>query len=314
MSGRLPGKPAYLWLWYADGGPLPEISPYCDKVPAFKCSYGPTIEDCQRQVEAHLDGWYANFNLLFTLTRPTSGDYYTLVITSDGSQCQLDPNEEAAGIAPNNCNDNPGQTAFAYTCGYSAHACATIIAHEHGHMVGLEHTTVSTTDIMNRAILGTAEGFDDQTLKTLEGGTCYATQNSYQQMLAALGAWPGGSKPSPFSALSDAGAPDLPAPDNVDASTSGSVGPTPTGGDGGIAVVPGYDAPGIVRPTLPTADAATPTSEKGGGCNLAGTATSASASVMILLLLVLLLARQTGLNWRLRGFVARARGTATRRP
>ena len=324
MSGRLPGKPAYLWLWYADGKPLPENPPACGDVkppPAFKCNYGVTIEDCQQQVQSYLDAWYANFNLIFTLTRPASGDYYAVMITGDGSWCPdtSTGTSTEAGVANANCNDNPGTAALVFECGHSAQKCATTIAHEHGHLVGLEHT-VSTIDVMCETVLPTANGFEDNNDRILDDryNICNLTkQNSYQQMLAALGAWPGGAKPSPVSSLPDAGAPDLPAANNADASTGGgSVGPTPVGGDGGggVAVVPGIDAHDLVRPTIPTVDASTQLAENRGGCNLAGAADSASASTGILLLLLALFARRSVLRWNLRGSAARTRGTSARRP
>jgi hypothetical protein len=320
MSGRLPGKPAYLWLWYANGGPLPETPPACGDVkppPAFKCNYGATVEDCQQQVQAYLDAWYADFNLVFTLTRPASGDYYALMITGDGSWCPdtSTGTSTEAGVANLNCNDNPGSAALVFACGYNAHACATTIAHEHGHLVGLEHT-VSSADVMNSTVLPAATGFEDNVDRVLDDAfnICNLTkQNSYQQMLAALGAWPGGTKPSPFSTPPDAGAPDQAAADKADAWTgSGSVGPTPVGGegDGGVTLVPGFDGPGLVRPPIPTVDAGTQTSDHRGGCILAGATASAPASTAILLLLLALLARQSVL----RRSAARARRTSTRRP
>lgn len=269
LSGRPPGKPAYLFLWYADGSPSPEDGPFCTgfRPPAFSCNYGPTIEDCQRQVQAYLDAWYANFNIVFTLTRPASGDYYVMIITSDGTWCEQNPIE--AGLAPFNCNDNPEQTAYAFECGVSAHDCATMIAHEHGHMVGLEHTT-STTDVMNPVILPTAAGFDNQIDRTVDG-LCQPTQNSYQQMLTAMGAWPGGDKPSPFASTPDAGAPDILPADVADApSTGGSIGP-PSGApenDGSVVVLAGFDA--IGRAPVIAADAsATTAPSPHGGCSLA---------------------------------------------
>jgi hypothetical protein len=322
MTGRLPGKPAYLWLWYSDGSPLPEdtLSSCSGLRPtAFKCNYGATVEDCQRQVQAYLDVWYADFNLVFTLTRPPSGDYYAMMITSEGTWCQQASTTEA-GVAPFNCNDNPGQSAFAFECGYNAHACATLIAHEHGHMVGLEHT-VSTTDVMNQTILSTATGFDDSSDRVLDDdyNICdLQNQNSYRVMLAALGTWPGGSKPAPLAALPDAGAPDLRPDERSDApSGGGSVGPNPAAGDsdGGVIFVQGFDAPGLARPPLSTEDAAgVGTSGSRGGCNLMDTPAGASAPVAILLLMLALLTRQRRLHTRLRWSAARARRTASRRP
>jgi hypothetical protein len=324
MSGRLPGKPAYLWLWYADGKAAPVDSQYCGAMvpPAFQCDYGSGVDDCRQQVQAILDTWYKDFNLLFTLTRPPSGDYYTVIITSGWTDCQktLPPSEAGmdpanqAGIAPGNCNDNPGQTALAIECGSNAHDCATLIAHEHAHLVGLEHTD-SIADVMNRRLLSTAAGFDNVDNSVINDVCDNLTQNSYQRMLSALGAWPGGTKPSPLAALPDAGEQDLPAADGGDSpSGGGSVGPTPAGsdGDGGVIAVLGVDAAALVRPTLPTVDAATPSPGKRGGCNLAGPTGSASASISILLLVLALFARQVRLT--LRWSVARSRRASARRP
>jgi hypothetical protein len=311
MSGRLPGKPAYLWLWYADGKAAPVDSQYCGDMvpPAFKCNYGSGGDDCRRQVQALLDTWYKDFNLLFTLTRPPSGDFYTVIITSGWADCQktLPPNEAGmdpanqAGIAPGNCNDNPGQTALAIECGSNAHDCATLIAHEHGHLVGLEHTD-SITDVMNPRVRPTAAGFDNTDNGVINDVCDYLTQNSYQRMLSMLGPWPGGTKPSPLAALPDAGAPDLPAADSGDASSGGggSVGPTPTTSDvdGGVILVLDVDAPALVRPHFPTVDASIQTSDKHGGCNLAGATTSTSASVAVLLLGLALFAPRAGRHTR----------------
>jgi len=154
-------KPAYVWLWYADGTPMPMDGLNClgFKPPAFTCSYGATVEDCQRQVQTYLDAWYADFNIVFTLTRPANGEiFYPMVISADGSWCLQTQTE--AGVAPNNnCIDTHALAAIAFECGKSAHACATIIAHEHGHLVGLEHT-VSTTDVMNPIIQATTPGLE----------------------------------------------------------------------------------------------------------------------------------------------------------
>ena len=287
-SGRTAGKPAYLW-------------------PAFKCNYGATIEDCQRQVQDYLDAWYADLNIVFTLSRPASGDYYVVMITSDGSWCPQTSSGTSteAGVAPFNCNDNPGLGALAFECGHSARACATTIAHEHGHMVGLEHT-VSTTDIMNQTILATAAGFDGNSSRVLDDifNICnLQNQNSYQQMLTALGSWPGGAKPSPFSTTPDAGARDV-APDVAPqvppdaapdaAPTGGAVG-NPTGGsvDGGAVVaLAGFDA--LTRPPLPTADdSGTTVTAPHRGCGLAGQPSSAPGAGVIVVLFVALAAAFT---------------------
>ena len=225
-AGRPAGKPAYLWLWYADGKTMPPDMSCCDGIPpAFQCEYKATAsseattdpEMCKRQVQKYLDQWYVDFNLVFTTSRPPTGDYYPLIITTDSAWCinsvanicSVTPNE--AGVAFFNCNDNVQIAAYAFACGYSAHDCAVMIAHEHGHLVGLEHTG-SPSDIMNPTVMPTAAGFDDRDNRTIVDDpaqlSCQAFQNSHQQMLEALGRWQGSAKPSAFASTPDAGAPD----------------------------------------------------------------------------------------------------------
>lgn len=314
-TGRAVGKPAYLWLWYADGNAMPTDSPYCSgfRPPAFTCSYGTSVEDCQRQVQAYLDPWYADFNLVFSLTRPTNGDYYTVIISSSGTWCMQDPVE--AGVAPFNCNDNPNATAFAFECGASAHACATMIAHEHGHLVGLEHST-DTNDVMYPKVLASAAGFDNASNFTVEG-ICQPSQNSYQQMLTALGSWPGGSKPSALADLPDAGAADsaglVDAAEAVDATSGGgSVYGSGSGSssDGGVAAISGFDA--FARQPPQTVDARVgDASGSSHGCDLAhamrGNAGPAEWLPLVALLFWLRFAGREQLP-------ARARPHAPRRP
>jgi hypothetical protein len=278
-------KPAYVWLWYADGGAIPTFSQYCGDLtpPSYECNFGSSLDSCRSQVQSFLDTWYKDFNLVFTLRRPPSGDFYTIVITSSWPQCQAEAADltggvavNEGGLAPGNCLDNPGQTALAIECGKDAHDCATIIAHEHGHLVGLVHTT-SPTDIMYPSVRSTIAGFVDETVTAIQdaSNTCEAgKQDSYQQMMSALGPWTGGTKPSPFDSAPDA-AVDAPPADagvsgSADASASSAVGlpPTPGAGDGSAIFVGGEDA--LVRPTISRADAAKAGAGARGGCDLAG--------------------------------------------
>ena len=245
---RPAGKPATVVLWYADGGNQPEDGPYCTglKPPAWRCTFGVSADDCMRKVQVYLDRWYAPFNVVFSFTRPHNGDYYTLIITSTNAWCSLNTTE--AGVAPFNCNDNPGQTAFAFECGYDAHDCALVIAHEHAHMVGLDHTN-STTDIMYQTTLGTIDGFEDKENRTPDA-LCAAKQNSYQMMLGQLGPWPGGEKPSPFGVATSIDAGTAPQVDAGDAATSaigvGGTGPVQPPGDARNSLLAGFDA--VARP------------------------------------------------------------------
>jgi hypothetical protein len=285
------------------------------------------MDDCKRQVLSFLDAWYADFNLLFTFDRPPSGDYYKIVVTNDGNWCPRDRVdggfvEDGVAFLSGSCNDIPGFAGYAFGCGTNAHDCATLIAHEHAHMVTLEHTD-SITDIMHPTVLPTAAGFDNKDNDTVnDQPQCNRpTQNSHQVMLEKLGAWPGGTKPSPLPHLPDAGAPDLApdlAPDDtVDSPpTGGSVGnlPTEIDGGGGVAVLPGFDA--IVRPPLPTVEPSgnKPSVASHGGCSMAPARPCASTSAVVLLVVLALVARRFGLHGSAAGSHRAPAAPAARRP
>ena len=203
------GKPAVIYLRYADGTEkhTGNYDPCTGKVPAFECSFAPTLLECQRQVQAYLDAWYADFNVIFTLTRPTSGTYYTEVISSGGGAwCKVD--DKVAGVAPFLCKDLQGGVACTFRGGTSARETAVIIAQEQAHLLGLEHTT-NTHDIMFPTISADTTGFVDGD-SDVTGDRCdRPSQNSYQMMKHALGDWPGGPKPSPFGCIDDTQAPSV---------------------------------------------------------------------------------------------------------
>jgi len=310
---------------------MPDFSEYCSEIrnpPAYKCNFGlaATVTDCQREVQAYLDDWYKDFNLLFTLTRPPSGDYYIIVITSGWPACAQEAADRTAGVAANEggiapfnltCVDNVNQTAIAIQCGTNAHDCATIIAHEHGHLAGLVHTT-GGEDVMHASVQASADGFRDDSLSTVVDGAnncAAAKQNSYRQMLDILGPWPGGTKPSILSSLGDGGVTDGSslgeAADVPDARTTGGViGPGQGSIDGNLSVAGGFDAYARTPPVVPDAAATVP-APKGGGCNLSrASGTSSPALPAGLLVAFWLSLRRTRLSRTSTG----ARRAATRRP
>jgi hypothetical protein len=328
LSSAQTAKPSYLWLWYADGSAMPDSPQDCIDLgvpPPYQCNFGSSLKNCQVQVQTYLDAWYKDLNLVFTFTRPPSTSYYTVVITSGWPRCATEAAELTGGSASNEggiargytCDGAPSeQTAIAIACGKNAHDCAAIIAHEHGHLVGLAHTTstpdamASTTDVMNPWIQSTAAGFENKALAVVQDSAdvCQSpTQNSYQRMLSALGPWPGGTKPSPLPPLPDAGATDaaldaasdLAPVDAVDAPPPpGSVGYTTPEMDGGngVAVLPGFDA--NVRPTIPTVNTSgnKPSAPSRGGCSMAPARPHASTSAVFLLIALALFACRAGLH------------------
>jgi hypothetical protein len=203
-------EPKVIYLRYADGSET-HTSNYdaCNtgKVPKFECTFAPTLVECQRQIQAYLDAWYADFNVIFTLTRPTSGKYYTEVVSSGGGAwCKVD--DKVAGVAPFLCNDLAGGVAYTFQGGRNARETAVIIAQEQAHLVGLEHTN-NAHDIMFPTISTDTMGFVDGD-SPVSGDRCdRETQNSYRMMKKALGDWPGGPKPSAFGCMEDTQSPSV---------------------------------------------------------------------------------------------------------
>jgi hypothetical protein len=196
-----------VYLFYADGQtPIPNGAVCNDKEsvpPAFACSYGGErgILGCQLETQKVLNFWFSEFNVVFTLKPPESGAFQTVVVTHEGSWCG-----KTAGIAGTgrfDCTDQLQGVAYAFHCGQSALLCANAIAHEYGHLVGLEHV-YSQTDIMSPGLCGDAcAGFEDWDYPILEGLCGSSWQNSRQVLLARLGSWSQESaKPAPFDCKS----------------------------------------------------------------------------------------------------------------
>jgi hypothetical protein len=206
-GGGKAGEPKVFYLFYATGKDLPatDVNACKGTPPKFNCTFAPTLSECQRQIQTYLDKWYADLNIVFTLTRPTSGNFYTEVVSSGGGAwCDVSP--KVAGVAPFLCKDLAGGVAYTFLGGTSAKQTAIIIAQEQAHLVGLEHTT-STHDLMYPSICSDCDGFRDEDL-AIDGDRCdRPTQNSYQMMKDRLGEWPGGPKPSAFGCMNDLRAP-----------------------------------------------------------------------------------------------------------
>ena len=207
--GGTSGEPRVVYLAYADGKALPqtEVNACSGIAPKFVCKFAPTLEDCQRQIQTYLDKWYADLNIVFTLTRPTSGRFYTEVISSGGGAwCGLD--SRVAGVAPFLCKDIYGGVAYTFMGGESAKQTAIIIAQEQAHLVGLEHT-VSDNDLMQPTICHDCDGFENAN-NVVKDDRCGRTQqNSHGLMMERLGAWKGGPKPAVFACKSDTQAPTI---------------------------------------------------------------------------------------------------------
>lgn len=197
------GPPKVFYLAYADGNTSQRNNPNPCRgaAPKFVCEFAPTLPECQRQIQAYLDKWYAGFNVVFTLTRPTSGVYYTEVISSGGG-AWCDAAANVAGVAPFLCEDLASGVAYTFLGGKSAKETAIIIAQEQAHLVGLEHT-LSTRDIMDPTICPNCDGFENVENKIQNDHCNRGRQNSYQMMQDRMGIWTRGIKPTPFGCEPD---------------------------------------------------------------------------------------------------------------
>lgn len=186
-----------VFLFFPDGAtPVPEgRSCKGHKVPpAYGCSFGGLAgtDGCKGEIQGFLDRMYAGFDVEFTTTLPTTGPFYTIVINASWPECA--ESERENGVADLSCNDYNGNVGYVFNCGASAQACAVTIAHEHGHLVGLEHTD-TTEDVMWPHQCRNCDGFVDRSIPIAGPSKCArSNQNSYQMMLTRLGAAPVGAK------------------------------------------------------------------------------------------------------------------------
>jgi hypothetical protein len=203
LSSGTASDPKVFYLFYATGKDLPttDVNACTGTPPRFDCKFASTLAACQSQIQAYLDKWFADFNIIFTLTRPTSGKFYTEVVSSGGGTwCGVANN--VAGVAPFLCQDINGGVSYTFLGGTSAKQTAVIIAQEGAHLMGLEHVT-SDKDIMYPQICSDCDGFLDQALP-IDMDRCDRTsQDSYQMLKQTLGDWPGGPKPSAFGCMTD---------------------------------------------------------------------------------------------------------------
>lgn len=305
--------PYVVYLWYADGGPHPNagtsqsgVSLCGSTPPAFTCPFAPSVDDCKRQVQGYLDRWYADFNLIFTFTKPTSGPYFTSVVTNTKGWCG-----SAAGIGPraSGCSrmllPSTSWTWYSPDLG----TMAKTIAQEHGHTVGMVHTSSGNRDVMEPGNWSSVTvGFDDVANPTSGTSDCGSIQNSHSVMKARLGAWPGGEKPGPFGASPPADG--SAGSGGADAGGTGGAAGAGGGGAGGAGGAGGRDAAGSgsggsnrggAAGGPDAADAGTGSGQGkavSAGCATGGAPGGAAASAMVLTISALLRHRRRGSGHR----------------
>ncbi|HEY0712970.1 MAG TPA: hypothetical protein VGF45_09875 [Polyangia bacterium] len=277
-----------VFLWFADGGvPPTAVGEIClgGRPPPFRCVAGP-VDTCRQEILGWLDRWYADADVLFTFAEPTEGPFDTVALTSDGAWCDADARTVSRSPLPL-CTAVPRGSIAIFRCGEDAKACATLVAKEQAHLLGLQHTG-SANDVMNEYGGTLHDGFEDRD-NPLTSARCGRQQNSLRLLLERAGRWPGGPKPPP--ALPMAAPPDA----AVDAEVSveagnpetdahrddGAAGGAFDAGEGVGSVGDGAAPPGDVPVAIPPAP---PSKSTSGGCSFGGSggATPAGGAVVAL--------------------------------
>jgi hypothetical protein len=123
----------------------------------FKSTLGLTSEQTS-QVLTSLANIYNGFNVQFTTARPVAGDYHTIYVggslneltSTFSATLALGLPQSVAGISQsiNLANSNPNATGVVFGGSYSGagglERLAQVIAHETGHLFGLQHVVPST--------------------------------------------------------------------------------------------------------------------------------------------------------------------------
>jgi hypothetical protein len=174
-----------VYLRYADGAEVPTPVGVCSgsRPAVFSCAFADSRAACQAAVQLHLARWYQRFNVHFTVVAPPPGvPHDTVIISRDGDWCGPVP----LGLAPVACEPLQNGVAWAFQCGDrdSAERCAAIIAQEHAHLIGLEHTN-SPRDLMFNPFSPEVVGFEDRE-NPVVAGKCRALQNSFALMAERL--------------------------------------------------------------------------------------------------------------------------------
>jgi hypothetical protein len=159
------------------------------------------------QVLSDVRSVYANYNVNFTTTQPTAGPYETIYvggtasnISASNSSISINPNTLGISQAINVMDSNPNDTAVvfsgnpAFSGAGGADLLGQVIAHETGHLIGLQHV-LPPTELMYPYASTSATGISSSSVPialinsagSVVPVTLGWTQNSAADLLCAVG-------------------------------------------------------------------------------------------------------------------------------
>jgi hypothetical protein len=206
------GQPEIVYLNFSDGTENVTFAPIDDATtnlsslgaaspyPAFVWPSISTGVETRAQVIARVTRrvheLFLPYNVLITLTRPTTGPYTTVMIGGGPRDIGIDQN--LGGVAYMDCDNRENTNlvfAFPSTLRGSEQGLVVTIAQEAAHAFGLEHTE-SRRDVMHPELSVEQSRFLDEQTAILGERLCgNATQNSHRRLIDLVGAWLGDEKP-----------------------------------------------------------------------------------------------------------------------
>jgi hypothetical protein len=139
---------------------------------------------CADAVVASVRHLWSAYAVTFLTTRPPAGTTYAMVVIAPPTQaCSYGHR----GIAPLDCGaHHPRDVAVVSDCYKDPSTCASLIAHELGHTLGLVHSA-DARDVMFDGPSDPAQSFRDAESPTVDGDCALATQNAHRTLMDRLG-------------------------------------------------------------------------------------------------------------------------------
>ncbi len=152
---------------------------------SLRSTEGLTRSQIISRVVSGMQQLHAAYNITFTTSRPSSGNYQMIVF---GGNCAGVAGTNCAGIALRDCGDQmPNNITFVFPGGLRVDDLITTAAQENAHAYGLGHTD-DTTDVMYPAITNAIPFRYGEGNIPDNSGCNTSYQDSHQLMLDTIGA------------------------------------------------------------------------------------------------------------------------------